>query len=113
MSAASSIKRQNMTTTARIAATEAPSTAYTASLAVGEVGNFIAIGSIKDGEKIVFEGSNGAGNVFEPLTYIDGAGNQRTAELTRQSRTILLQGPVDFRINKSTTAESVEVAQYS
>ena len=102
-----------MTTNTRIAATEAPSTAYTASLAIGELGNFIAIGSMKDGEKIVFEGRNGAGTIFEPLTYIDGAGNQRTAELTRQNRTILLQGPVDFRINKSTTAESVEVAQYS
>jgi len=102
-----------MTTTARIAATDASSIAYTASLAAGEVGNFIAIGSMKDGERIVFEGSNGAGDVYEPITYVDGAGNQRTAELTRQTRTILIQGPLDFRIKKSATAEAVEVAQYS
>ena len=102
-----------MTTTARIASTAAASVAYTASIAAGAVGNFIAIGDMKDGEKVVIEGSNGAGSIYEPLTYIDGAGNARPAELTRRNRTILIQGPIDLRLNKSATATAVEVAQYT
>ena len=102
-----------MTTTARVASTVASSIAYTASIAAGSVGNFIAIGDMKDGEQVVIEGSNGAGSIYEPLTYIDGAGNQRKAAMTRQNRTVLIQGPIDLRINKSATASAVEVAQYT
>jgi hypothetical protein len=102
-----------MTTTARVASTKAADISYTASIAAGSVGNFIAIGDMKDGEEIVFEGSNGAGSIYEPLTYVDGGGNHRKASINRQNRTILIQGPVDFRINKSATASAVEVAQYT
>lgn len=102
-----------MTTTARVASTTAASIAYTASIAAGAVGNFIAIGDMKDGETVTFEGSNGAGTIFEPLTFIDPAGNSRPAQLTRGNRTQMLIGPIDFRINKSATAVAVEVAQYT
>ena len=102
-----------MTTTARVASTTAASIAYTASIAAGAVGNFVAIGDMKDGEEITFEGSNGAATIYEPLTYIDGAGNSRPATINRRNRTILIQGPCDFRINKSATASAVEVAQYT
>jgi hypothetical protein len=102
-----------MTTTARVPSTKNPSIAYTASIAAGAVGNFIAIGKMEGGEYITFEGSNGAGSIFEPLTYIDGDGNSRPAQLTRSNRTIQLIGPLDLRINKDATANAIEVAQYT
>jgi hypothetical protein len=102
-----------MTTTARIASTTSQDSSYTGSVALGDVANFIAIGKMEPGESVVFEGSNGAGSIYEPITYVDAGGNQRVAELNSQNRTILLQGPLDFRINKSATAAAVEVAEYS
>ena len=102
-----------MTTIARIVATAGPDQSYTASIAAGSVGNFIAIGMTKDDGPIVFEGSNAAGTVFEPLTYIDQGGDHRTAQLTYQHRTIQISGPVDIRINKPQTAVAVEVSQYT
>lgn len=102
-----------MTTTARVAATAGPSIAYTASIAAGTVGNFIAIGLTKDDPAIVFEGQNAAGTVFEPLSFIDPGGDHRTAQITYQHRTIQLVGPIDFRINKPVTANAVEIAQYT
>jgi len=102
-----------MATTARVAATASPSIAYSATIAAGSVGNFIAIGLTKDDQAIVFEGSNAAGTSFEPLSFIGGGGNHRTAEITYQHRTIQLTGPVDFRINKPATANAVEISQYT
>ena len=102
-----------MTTTARIPATTNPDKSYTASIAAGSVGNFIAIGMTKDDGPIVFEGSNAGASAFEPLTYIDQGGDHRTAQLTYQHRTIQIVGPADIRINKPQTAGAVEVSQYT
>jgi len=101
-----------MTTTARIVAT-ANQAFYSASIAAGSVGSFIAIGLSKDDPPIVVEGSNAAASAFEPLSFIDKGGDHRTAQLTYQHRTIVLNGPIDFRINKPATAGAVEVSQYT
>jgi len=101
-----------MTATARIAATTSQAF-YSASIAAGAVGVFIAIGMKPDDAPIVFEGSDDAGTGFEPLTFIDPGGDQRVAQLTYQHRTLVLNGPVDFRTNKPATAGAVEVTQYT
>lgn len=101
-----------MATTARIAATVDASVAYTASIAAGSVGNFIAIGMVNDDAPIVFEGSNAAGT-YTPITYLDNKGDRMVAQLATGYETIQLVGPIDFRINKPITANTVEVAEYS
>jgi hypothetical protein len=102
-----------MATTARIIATTAASTAYTATIEAGAVGNFIAIGMVNDDFPIVFEGSDAAGTGFTPLTYLDKKGDRMVAQLAIGYETIQLVGPIDFRINKPTTANAVEVSQYT
>ena len=102
-----------MTTTARIVATTAASTAYTASIAAGAVGNFTAIGMVNADMPIVFEGSDAAGTGFTPITYLDNKGERMVAQLATGYETIQLVGPIDFRINKPVTANAVEVSQYT
>ena len=101
-----------MTTEARIVATTAASTAYTASIAAGAVGSFFAIGMVVGDPPIVFEGSNDAGT-YTPITYLDNKGERMTAQVAFGYESIVLQGPVDFRINKPITSAAVEVAQYT
>jgi len=102
-----------MTTTAIIVATANASTTGTLSIAAGSVGNFIAIGMVNDDKPIVFEGSDAAGTVFIPLTYLDKKGERMVAQIATGYETIQLVGPVDFRINKPTTENAVEVSQYT
>ena len=102
-----------MATTARIVATTAASTAYTASIAAGSVGNFIAIGMVNSDKPIVFEGSDAAGTGFTPITYLDNKGDRMVAQLATGYETIQLVGPIDFRINKPVTENAVEVSQYT
>lgn len=102
-----------MTATAKIVATKDQSTTAVFSIAAGSVGNFIAIGLVKDDEPVVFEGSDAAGTGFEPLSYIDQGGDHRTAQLTYQHRTIQIAGPADIRINKPATQNAAEITQYT
>ena len=102
-----------MATTARIVATTAASVAYTASIAAGSVGNFIAIGMVSGDPPIVFEGSDDAGTGYTPITYLDNKGDRMVASLAVGHETIQLVGPIDFRINKPITANNVEVSQYT
>lgn len=100
-----------MTTTVRVTATEGPSVAYTFNVAAGSTTTFAAFG-LKGTERIVFEVADSSSNYF-PMTYIDGNGSVRTADLTAANRTIKISGPVDARINKPATDDSVEVVEYS
>ena len=104
-----------MASTARIAATTgSDNTTWTGkSVAAGATATFASSGRMLDGESIVFEKPNGAGNAWEPITDIDGAGNPRVAEITRQTRTITLNGPLDYRAAKSATANAVELTEYT
>lgn len=101
-----------MATTARITAQTAAAT-YTASIAAGNVGNFIAIGMVNDDKPIVFEGSDAAAAVFTPITYLDNKGERMVAQIATGYETIQLVGPIDFRINKPVTENAVEVSQYT
>jgi hypothetical protein len=104
-----------MAATAIIAATINPdTTTWTGkSIAAGAVGSFGSVGAMKDGETITIEKSNGAGDAWEPIKYIDPAGNPAIAQITRRVSTIIVNGPLDYRINKSATAAAVEVVQYT
>lgn len=101
-----------MTTTARIVATTAASTAYTASILAGSVGNFKAHDLLAGDEPIVFEGKDAAG-VYEAITYINPGGVRQVAQIIQTANTIQLVGPIDFRINKPITKQAVEVSEYT
>jgi hypothetical protein len=100
-----------MTTTARVSSTTNPSVAYTFSVASGSTATFAAFG-LSEEERIIFEVPDSSSN-YKPLTYVDGAGRHKTAELSTAVRTIKITGPVDARINKPATASAVEIVEYT
>lgn len=100
-----------MATTARIVATTAANTSYAFSIASGVRATFGCSG-LSGIERIVFEKKK-AGGTYDPITYIDNSGSKKTAELMIGHETISITGPVDARINKPVTANSVEVVEYT
>lgn len=99
-----------MTTTARIAASTSYAI-YDASISSGAVANFGTSGLVGD-ESIKILKKNSSGG-YEALTFRDAGGDVRSAELTRDKNTETISGPVDIRIEKPNTANSVEVVEYT
>ena len=101
-----------MTTTARIAAKTAADT-YSANIAPGAVGNFIAHDLVQaNNEEVAILASNAAGT-YKPFTFIDEGGKERTASLTAVHNSIQLIGPIDFQFSKPITQEPVELSEFS
>ena len=99
-----------MTTTARVAAATAASVAYTFNIPMGDSQTFSAF-DLSIGEQIVFECISSTGQ-YQSITYLS-EGNKYTARLTKDITQIKLNGPVDARINKPVTKQSVEVVEYT
>ena len=99
-----------MTTTARISATTGTGS-YDASIAAGSVTNFAA-SNLSTGERILILKKDSTGG-YDALNYLGPDGIQRTAELTQGKNIESITGPLDIRIKKDNTANSVEVVEYS
>ena len=101
-----------MATTARIAATVSASTAYTFSIAAGVSKTFKAHDLIATDPPIIFEAPD-AGGAYDQITVQIETGIPMRALLTSNSNTLVLNGPLDARINKPVTANAVEVSEYT
>lgn len=101
-----------MTTTARIVATTSASTAYTFSINAGSSRTFKAHDMISGDKPIFFEAPD-AGGTYDVITVEIETGISTRALLTVRNNTIVLNGPLDARINKPITANAVEVCEYT
>jgi hypothetical protein len=101
-----------MTATAVIAATTSASTAHTFSVAAGSSRTFKAHDMIASDKPIIFEAPNAAGT-YSPITVELETGRPMRALLTSRNSTLVLNGPLDARINKPITENAVEVSEYT
>lgn len=102
------------TITAVIAATTAANTSVTGSLDAGEVRVFACVGLQSDkGEFVKIEKSNAAGDSYSIIQYEGMDGRPKEARLTTYLDAVSVNGPINYRINKSATQSALEVVEYS
>lgn len=100
-----------MTATVLVAATVSADTSSSGSIADGLSETFYAFG-LQGSEQVILEAPDSGGN-YRTIKYLDGSGSMREATLKPGRNILKVNGPIDWRINKSTTVNSVEIGRYT